>query len=339
MQGQGENHEKETDLLSNMKGKQESEADIVQANVVIGWLEPYLGKSAIVGRGYMLFSSLIFSLGYFFIRFIPDGAMELGYTRATLSVILGVVMSKLSQDSLFGTWESYIMACKRGTMGGLASVAINISLKCISLSLFTVFGRMKSLLAIYMGMLFLRNPFRWETVALGVIGIFGVTLVIVPGIYGLDDGSGQSLQISWSVIEIIGLISTMAFMFLDVSTSILLIKMADKVRFHEGFTNLQGIMALIHAGILTFQGKSLSLNLSTIWYYIPCTLCFYVGHIFYNEGARLEKNAGLLAVLQTSIAAFSVMFDLIFLGVHISGVNYVGGFIVIGTSLIAILFK
>ena len=311
----------------------------VKSNIVILFLEPYVGSGKTVGRCYVLLSSLIFSLGYFFVRFIPDGAIELGYTRSAISVVLGVIMSKLSQDQLFGSWESYIMASKRAVIGSLASVAINIALKCISLSLFTVFGRMKSLLAIYLGVLFLGNQFRWLTMLLGVFGIFGVTLVIVPGIYGLDDGSGRSLQISWDFIEIVGLGATLAFMVLDVLSAILLIKMANKVSFHEGFTSLQACMALLHSLILLIEGKPLHLNWSTTWYYIPCALCFYVGHIFYNEGARLEPNAGIVAVLQTSIAFFSVMFDLLFLEVHISLVNYIGGFIVIGTSLAAIFFK
>ena len=98
----------------------------------------------------------------------------------------------------------------------------------VSLSVFTVVGRTKTLLAIYLGVVMLGNKTSWITYGLGVISIFGVTLVICPSIYGLSD-SGSGLEIGFSVKEVVGLAAIGGFMLLDVLASIVLIKMAGTV--------------------------------------------------------------------------------------------------------------
>jgi len=260
--------------------------------------------------------------------------------RGLFTTLFAYAVGRVRGEVFFDGYANHRMAVRRAFFGSISSIFINAATKMVKLSVFTVVSRAKGLIYIYLGVIILGNKFSWTTVAIGVVSIFGITLVVSPGIYGFEDSKGnQDLSLSWSFTEILGLGSTFCFMIMDSLTSIALISMAGSVGFHQAVLILHIGITLIHGAILSMCAGPITYQLKETLIFIPMVLCFYVGHIFFNEGCRLEKNAGIIGVLQTTIALFSMILECIFMGARVSLINAVGCLIVFTTSCWAVFLK
>ena len=58
-----------------------------------------------------------------------------------------------------------------------------------------------------------------------------------------------------------------------------------------------------------------------LWKYCILACGYYGAQILYSEGARLEKNMGVLAVIQSSLIIFTFIIDIIVFDLHMSTVT------------------
>ena len=79
--------------------------------------------------------------------------------------------------------------------------------------------------------------------------------------------------------------------------------------------------------------------ISDIWNYLGIGIGFYFANILYVKSAGMESDMGIQATIQTSIALFSVLFDVVFLDVTLSIPNLFGCALIIGSALWVVLLN
>ena len=205
-------------------------------------------------------------------------------------------------------------------------MTITISNKLISASVFAVFGRMKTFALIVLGMIMLGNKVSLKVWGLAITSIFGITLVVSPGIYGFADEKG--LKISWTPLEIVGLITTMVFLLCDSMQSVLMIRMAGSISPHQSIFWIYVVAALMNGLLLGATPFQKTYKWFEYLYALPFALIFYFGAIMYNQGGKYEKNSGVMALITVIVAPISMAIIVLVFGQAVTLINVVGCLVV-----------
>ena len=161
-------------------------------------------------------------------------------------------------------------------------------------------------------------------------------MVICPGVLGFTTSGQNSLSLDWTASEILGIILTLIYMVLDTAEYALILKMSGNV--NPAQINIYAnIGVCILNGLFLVGDHQTRFFVSDIWNYLDIGLSFYFANVLYIESSAMESDMSIQATIQTSIALFSVLFDVAFLHVSLSIPNIFGCLLIIGSTLWVVL--
>ena len=298
----------------------------------------FIPKTRFVGRLFCVIGMLNFALAYYFSKVCLSGSLESGLMRGLINVALIYGIAWLSGESLVISYKSSNMVLVRGVVCALAGVCAAIATKLVKLSVFVIVSRTKAILMTYFGVWFLGNKFDYRTLLAAIVSIVGVMFIVAPSMFGFSSGDKNTLEMEWTISEIIGLACTGVFMVMDCLDLVLLVKMSAAVSSAQTNFIMNIILCFMNGVTLTADHSTL-FRWDDFWNYLGIGFCFYGAYHFYVESSYLESNSSIQGTLQTTISFFSLIIDVLFLGVTVSLPNIFGCSLILASTLWVILIN
>ena len=289
------------------------------------------------GRILSTLAVLSFTILMFCIKSCKAKPLSLAMYRAVGNVIIINIHSKVSSIDLFVCWENLYWCLLRSSIGGFAILTCNYGPQLISISLFFVVSRLQTIVLTMMGVVFLGNAFSWKILLVGLITMFGVVLVLAPELLGLRFDGDKGIELTWTPEEILGIMMSIAFIFTDSGAYTVLSRASGKVSSTQSIFYLNLGLVFVTAILMIMSGYVMEFYLDEVWKYVLLAVGYYIGQQCFSIGANLEKNMGVLAVIQSLSVVFSLSIDILFCDYHVSIVNIIGSVIVVSSSAYTIV--
>lgn len=291
-----------------------------------------------MGRIFSLISMICFSLNFYFTKISLSGGFENSLARGLVCLVCLYLISLFTKEKLFTTHKETTFVVLRSLLAPFLGISLSFALKFVKLSVFVVVSRTKAILMAYFGVWFLGDKFDYRSIIAAIIGIIGVSLVIAPGIYGFVTEDKNTLAMEWTPGELFGLFLTFVYMIVDCIDYLMLVIISEKNSPDQ--TNfIYYIFSCLMNGSVLAADHTTTWRTEDIGAYLGMGFSFYLANYLYVEGAALETNIAIQGTLQTSTTLFSVIFDILFLGVRLSMPNIIGCLLIVGSTLWVVLLS
>ena len=294
-------------------------------------------RGASIGRIEALLSSVFFALMYYFIKASSHNAAQLAVVRGVGNMLILYVHSRITKESLFGSWKELDICCSRGALG-VASIGFMIqSNKLLPISLYSILGRMNVFGILIMSMVYMGHRFSLKQLLLILGSVFGVTLVICPSIYGLDTSGSRGIEFNWTRDELLGLASAGGFIMMNGFARVFGSKFANDVGVCQSVFYLNLFLSLFYSLIVVYT--PIVWQASEVVNYIGLSVVSYVYQLLFVDSMRREEDPNIIAIIQSSVILFSMAIDVVLLGNQLNKYNILGAAIVAGTTVLAMYKK
>lgn len=289
-----------------------------------------------IGRLEAILSSFLGSFTFYFIKVSPLPANQIGYIRALVNLPILLVMSKLTNDPIFGDWERVVKCCTRGLMGMIGNYLMMMSNKLLNITVFSMLSRFNVFGVILLNVLMLGNAFKWLTLLMAVLSVVGVTLVVAPGVLGFSSG-GSGLEFKGTPEEYLGLLTAAGFIAASSFTRVFISSISNDV----GLTQSIFFLNMFFCNFCGFisQWNPMELPYPPIKEAVIVGFLTFIGQIFYTDSMRREPDPSVLAVIQMSGIIFNMSLDFLLLGTQISLINVIGALLVMISTTVSMIKK
>lgn len=292
-----------------------------------------------LGRLYCLAAWFCFTIGMFFIKRSRIDAVNMNVIRGLGDLALMHVQAKATKKPTFVSWKHSNWALFRTIFGSVSIVAMALASKLIKLSVYSVIGRLQTIVLTFLGIYFLGNKFDYRIILVVCVSLFGVSLVIAPTLYGFPPGKHGDLSLDWTPAEIAGCLLCIVNLVSESFSFIILTKMSGLVGPAQSIYFLNLGICWSNSILLSLSPRPFQFYWEEVPLYLGCIFSYHLGQIFYTESARKEKNVGIQGILQSSVVIYSLLIDILILGATVSLPNIAGCLIVICSSIYAILIR
>lgn len=289
-----------------------------------------------LGRVYALGTQLTYVCSLFILKMCRTDALSLAFYRGMGCCMIVYAISKYKGFSLFVSWDHVGLSSMRSLFGASSIMCAFIANKLVNISVITVVTRLQTIVLTLMGVVLLNNPFDVKILLAGFMSILGVVLVVSPSVLGLAGDSDRGLELQWTIGEILGVLLSVGFVITNSFSYIVLSSAAGRVSIYHLVFYLNMGVCLISSVMMVVRGAHVEYVVEETVYYILMIIGLFVSQMMFSESARLEKNVGVQAVLQSSSVIYSIFIDVAIMGNSVSVVNVVGVIIVICTSVYAV---
>ena len=290
-----------------------------------------------IGRLEALISSLVFTVLICITKLSTHTAIEMNAIRGMLSTPMLYFLAKVLDQDLFVDWNSLLMCTTRATWGMLSIGFMMQGSKLLPISVYSIMSRLNVFGVFILNVLLMGGKFSWRPVILALISFFGVTLVIMPSMYGFNTGSNKGLEFSWTPTEILGLMMVLGFLTTNGFARNFGSKIAGEVSITQNVFYLNLFLGVSH-GLLTIWDPVIW-KVSEIFNYIAVSAGFVLYQYLFVDSMRREPDPTIVTLIQSSMIIFSMIADIWMLGAKVNIYNIVGAVIVAGTTVMAVFKK
>lgn len=163
----------------------------------------------------------------------------------------------------------------------------------------------------------------------------GIILNVCPEALGLEKSTGLNSIFVGNISEYFGILLALGFV-LAVSYTRMCIHRTSHYMTDDQNLFYPHVFLLIFSAILT-SGNPIIFKSEEILNYIAVSAGGFLFNKCLVNASRMEPNAGVLAIIQSTVVLFGAIFDIWLFGRVLHFWNIVGGAILVGSTLVAVL--
>lgn len=210
--------------------------------------------------------------------------------------------------------------------------------KLLSITIYSILSRLNVFAIFIIGLVHLKQEFKWKTLILAGISFFGISLVICPYVYGLDtDTSSKGLEFNWTVSEILGLLTVTCHLIANGLGRTYTAKIAKEVGTTPAVYYMNLCLGLIYTVFLIYD--PIEWKWEELPNYLGISLGSWVYQLLLVDSSRREPDPAIVALIQSSLIMFTMAIDHYLLGTAVTYVNICGAVIVALTTASAMAEK
>jgi drug/metabolite transporter (DMT)-like permease len=293
-----------------------------------------------VARVYCFVANILFAVGLFFSRISISQPNTVNLIRG-IGCVLGLVLySKLTGESIMvRDWKKFDWVILRSVITSIPSILTVFAIQHIKISVFAISTRVEMIFIYLLGIKYMGNKFDWKILIAGASCIIGVVLVIAPSLFGLGDPDSNTLELHWTPSEIVGIILLLLWLIVDVLQVLISSKVMGMMTPTQAVFYLNMMITINSSlAIILTDGKT-DFHFSEIPIYIAMVLIMILAQLVISETFRVEKNIGVISVINCNYLVATMILDVIFLGTQVSLVNVVGSLLVACGSVMTVIIK
>jgi len=292
-----------------------------------------------IARLYGVASSMFFALALFFVKRCRTHAFSALWIRGLGTLILSAIQVFSAKEIVYPGKQLLNLVLLRSLATGLGIACAFIAVKLLSITIWAIICRFQTISFLITSILMFGFKFDIRVVFAAGISFFGAILVMAPSIFGFTPRPGESLELTFTPSELLGLFIGFVWLFIDLTAFILMVKMAGQVS--SALANYWlGIILCITSGLMVFTKDGMfTFYLDEIPYYIAYNVCYFLAFTLLFESTKVEKNMGLQAVLSCFFLITSLFLEMIFLNASVTVPNIVGCILVIASSIWAVTIR
>lgn len=288
-----------------------------------------------LGRLEALLSTVFNALAFYCVKASPYGSNQVTFGRAILNVIGVYALAKLIKDDLYESQSALSKCITRGMLGMVSIYLMVISNKMLSLSVHTVLNRLNVFGVILLNSVYLGNPFKPLSLIMAAVALFGVLLVIQPGIFGFGSGDGKGLDFRGTTSEYLGLAASGGFLISSSFARIYTSKISREVSILQNIFYLNLCLTLFTGPFLEYD--QFSFPLQSLYEIFGVALFAYLFQLANVDSMRREQDPSILAVIQNTVIVNSLLLDHFLFKSSISVPNLIGVILIaISTTILMI---
>lgn len=195
----------------------------------------------------------------------------------------------------------------------------------LPITIYSIMTRLNVFSIYFVNVLYFKQQWDWRFFFLSLMGLFGITLVVCPYIYGFtSDVTGPALEFGFTIPEIIGFVIVMANVVANGFNEGDDVGALQSVFFVNLFLTLMSCFFIMYDPI--------EWKWSEWKNYLGISVGTWLYQILYIDAIRKLKDTHVIALIQTTVIIFSMMIDYWVMGISINFINTVGAFMIILTS-------
>lgn len=212
------------------------------------------------------------------------------------------------------------------------------STKLLPITIYSILSRLNVFAIFLIGLIHLKQEFKWKVFILALISFFGITLVICPYIYGLDtDVNQKGLEFSWSTNEILGLVTVTCHLAANGFGRTFTAKIAKEVGTTQAVFYMNLCLGLIYSIFLIYN--PIEWKREELTNYLGISFGTWIYQLLLVDSTRREPDPAIVALIQSSLIMFTMAIDHYLLGTQVTLVNIIGASVVALTTAVAMTDK
>lgn len=201
------------------------------------------------------------------------------------------------------------------------------STKLLPITVYSILSRLNVFAVFIVGLIYLNQEFKWKTLFLAFLSFFGITLVICPYIYGLDNESGNNgLEFSWSKTEILGLFTVTCHLLANGISRAFTAKVAKEVGVTQAVFFMNLCLGLLYTFFLIYE--PIQWKWEEMTNYLGIGFGTWIYQLLLVDSTKREPDPTIVALIQSSLILFTMTIDHFLLGTEVTYANILGGCIV-----------
>lgn len=197
----------------------------------------------------------------------------------------------------------------------------------LPITIYSIMTRLNVFSIYFVNVLYFKQPWEWKFFFMSVVGLFGITLVVCPFIYGFDSSTtGPALQFGFTIPEIVGFIIVMANIIANGFNEGADVGVLQSVFLVNFFLTLLSCFFILYDPIIWKWDE--------VQNYIGISIGTWIYQMLYVDAMKKLPDSHTVALIQTTVIIFSMMIDYWVMGITVSYINTIGSIIIILTSVI-----
>lgn len=197
----------------------------------------------------------------------------------------------------------------------------------LPITIYSIMTRLNVFSVYFVNVFYFKQPWEWKFFILSLIGLFGITLVVCPYIYGFQsDITGPALEFGFTIPEIVGFAIVMANIIANGFNEGADVGVLQSVFMVNLFLTLLSCFSMMYDPI--------DWKWSEWKNYMGISFGTWVYQMLYVDAMRRIPDSHIVALIQTTVIIFSMMIDYWVMDIGVSFINAVGAFIIVLTSFI-----
>lgn len=197
----------------------------------------------------------------------------------------------------------------------------------LPITIYSIMSRLNVFSIFFVNVFFFKQPWEWKFFLLSLLGLFGITLVVCPYIYGFEsEVTGPALEFGFTVPEIVGFVIVMANIIANGFNEGADVGVLQSVFLVNLFLTLLSCFFIMYDPIEWKWSETKN--------YIGISLGTWVYQVLYVDAMKKLPDSHVVALIQTTVILFSMAIDFWLMGIEVRGINFVGSFIIMLTTLI-----
>lgn len=227
----------------------------------------------------------------------------------------------------------------RGFSGGLLAFTAKYCMKLLSMSVFSVLTRLSVFVTIIMSRIFLKTEINFIIICLAVSAFLGVILNIEPGLLGISESKEEHRLFEGTKEEWFGIFLTSIFVLGMGLIRVALAYITQELKMSASQNLFYFHIGLLHWSVLMSFNNPFVFKSSEIPNYVLVTLAGGLYQYFVVEATRLEENPSIVMMIQNLVVVYGYVFDQLVFGKDVQFLNFLGGIIVVISSVFALFYK
>ena len=293
-----------------------------------------------VARVYCFVANGLFATGLFFSRICTSEPNTVNVIRGIGSLLGMICYSHLTGESIVvGDWKKFDWIILRSVLSAIPPMLTVFVVQHIKISVFAISTRVEMVFVYLLGIKFMGNKFDWRIVIAGASCIFGVILVIAPSLIGLGDPNSNTLELKWTASEIVGIALLILWVVVDIAQILVSSKAMSMMTPTQAVFYLNLMITVDSSfGVIVTNGK-MDFKVDEIPAYLCMVIFLIFAQLVISETFRVEKNLGVITVINCNYLVVTMILDIVFLGTKVSFVNVVGSILVACGSVMTVFIK
>lgn len=297
-------------------------------------------ESVQVARVYCFVANALFATGLFFSRVCTSEPYTVNLIRGIGSMVGMIIYSRLTGETIgIRDWLKFDWVLLRSFLSALPPMLTVFVVQHIKISVFAISTRTEMIFVYLLGIKYMGNKFDSRILVAGAFCIFGVVLVIAPSLMGLGDPNTTTLELQWSPSEIVGVILIIFWLVLDVAQILVSSKAMGMMTPTQAVFYINMVITFDSSVGLILTRGSMDFKTDEIPVYLSMVMFLIFAQLVISETFRVEKNLGVISVINCNYLVVTMILDILFLGTRVSFVNVVGSVLVAGGSMMTVFIK
>lgn len=203
----------------------------------------------------------------------------------------------------------------------LSVICMLQTINLLPITVYSIMSRLNVFSIFFVNVFYFKQPFEWKFFGLGILALFGITLVVCPYIYGFKSNvTGPALEFGFTIPEIVGFSMVMANIVANGFNEGADVGVLQSVFMVNMFLTLLSCFFMMYFPI--------HWEWSELQNYLGISLGTWIYQILYVEAMKRLPDSHTVALIQTTVILFSMAVDFWVMGISVSFINLVGALLI-----------